>query len=108
MGHWDIDPVGVQSVVDKTATKAEGFKTHGEKYGKAMQSGAGACGSQIVALALQDFAEHNKHELSSMVKRTVRSLTGAVNATKAYVHGDLEMAARAQKAATQTARGHHR
>lgn len=100
MGTWDIDPPGVKGVVDRTITAAEGFETHLTTYGNNLSSAAKNGGSGIVATALQDFANHHEAGIKAMVNQTTKSLTGAVNATKAYVDGDLEMAANAQRNAS--------
>lgn len=101
MGRWDIDPAGVQSVVGRTSEVAKGFKSELKTYGTNLSSAAKSSGSGIVAKALQDFASHHESNIEDMVNQASRSLTGAVNATKAYVAGDMEMAANAQRHATK-------
>lgn len=106
MGGWDIDPGGVQGVVQKTAHVAQGFEKELKTYGHNLSSAASNGGSGIVAKALNDFAAHHKSNIQGMINQTTRSLTGAVNATKAYVRGDLEMAANAQRNASAASGGH--
>ncbi|GGQ71400.1 DUF6507 family protein [Couchioplanes azureus] len=96
MSRWDIDPPGVAGVVTRTGEAAKGFETAATKYGAALEGAAGACGSEIVAGALAGFAQHKAPAMKAVVERTGRALTGAVNATKAYIDGDLEMARTAQ------------
>ncbi|MFJ2502411.1 MULTISPECIES: DUF6507 family protein, partial [unclassified Streptomyces] len=53
----------------------------------------------LVALALSQFAEHTTPDLKFIAARAGKSLTGAVDATTAYLNGDLDMAAEAQRKA---------
>ncbi|MEE1807675.1 DUF6507 family protein, partial [Streptomyces sp. BE133] len=53
----------------------------------------------LVALALSQFAEHTTSDLKFIAARAGKSLQGAVDATTAYLNGDLEMAAEAQRKA---------
>ncbi|MFF4159451.1 DUF6507 family protein [Streptomyces sp. NPDC001678] len=108
MSNWDIDVSGVNSVLSGTgevAGKLEGeFKTYSTNMehagthagtiaagGKAPEGGGG-----LVAVALAQFAEKTKSDLQYIAVRTGKSMTGAVEATKAYVHGDEQMAQTAQ------------
>jgi hypothetical protein len=59
------------------------------------ETGSGA-GTGLVAVALSQFAEATSKSLSYVADQTGKSPQGAVNATKAYLHGDLDMAAEAQ------------
>jgi hypothetical protein len=52
-----------------------------------------------VALALSQYAEHASTDLKFIAARAGKSLTGAVEATTAYLNGDQEMAAEAQRRA---------
>ncbi len=113
MGKWDIDVSGVNSVLSGTgevAGKLEGeFTSYSSnmehagthagtiaKGGKAPEGGGG-----LVAVALAQFAQKTKPELQFIAARTGKSMKGAVEATKAYVHGDEQMAADAQRHAIQ-------
>ncbi|MER7402651.1 DUF6507 family protein [Streptomyces sp. NPDC000070] len=55
----------------------------------------------LVALALSQFAEHAAKDLKFVAARTGKSLQGAVDATTAYLNGDEEMAAEAQRKTLQ-------
>jgi hypothetical protein len=94
---WDIHPEGVNSVVTKTSETAKGLEGAAKSYTSALQSGANSSGSQIVAMAVQCFAEHHRTTFETLVNHTVSTLTAGVNATRAYLDGDLEMAAEAQR-----------
>jgi hypothetical protein len=100
MSKWDIDPAGVSGVVTRTGERAKGFETATTSMSNALSGAAGACGSEIVAGALSGFAQHVSPSITAVAQRTGRILTAAVDATKAYVAGDLEMAATAQSHAT--------
>ncbi|MEV4433415.1 DUF6507 family protein [Streptomyces sp. NPDC049555] len=108
MGKWDIDVGGVNSVLSATgevAGKLEGqftsYSTNMEHAGthagtiaaggKAPEGGGG-----LVAVALAEFAQKTKGDLQFIAARTGKSMKGAVEATKAYVHGDEQMAQDAQ------------
>ncbi|WP_190061288.1 DUF6507 family protein, partial [Streptomyces echinoruber] len=64
-------------------------------------SGSGGKGQAggLVALALAQYAERASKDLQWIAARAGKSLQGAADATTAYLHGDEEMAARAQRAA---------
>lgn len=96
MSDWDIDPKGVRTAVTKTIDVGDDFEKHAKTYRTNMLSSAKQSGSSIVSTALSDFHDHHKDAFSFMVKRTVNTLTAAVDATKAYLDGDLEMAQNAQ------------
>lgn len=100
MPSWDIDPAGVQGVLQRTQEVALGFEREFTAYQTAMQGAAENSASEIVALALVGFAEAKMPKLQFLVDRTGAALTGAASATNAYIQGDLEMAATAQASAT--------
>ncbi|GAB1644200.1 DUF6507 family protein [Krasilnikovia sp. MM14-A1259] len=99
MTKWNLDPAGIRGVVERTGHQAERLEGAAKTYGEALQGAAESSGSNLVASALAGFAEHHKPTLEGMAQRAGRVLNGAVNATKAYMHGDLQMAANAQHAA---------
>jgi hypothetical protein len=106
---WDIHPAGVKSVV----TKVAGHVTDGhgggvtlehelKDFGDHLQNAAVAAASEPIGTALKEFVEHYSAGLKSMATKTGSCITGAVGATKAYIQGDLEMAAEAQKKALES------
>lgn len=97
MGRWDIDPGGVRGVLSKTQAAYEPLAEQAEDYLTSLKAAATATGSQIVAQALVGFATHHGATLTGIAQRTSRCFQGAVNATNAYLRGDEEMAARAQR-----------
>lgn len=97
MSRWDIDPAGVRSVVSRTIDHAEGFERQARSYETTLGSAVEASGSQIVGQALVDFATHNAQAFQFLVDRTSRVVNGAIDATAAYLDGDLTMAGNAQR-----------
>lgn len=65
-----------------------------------MQGGAANSSSEIVAGAISGFAEHVRADIEFVTHRTGAVMAAAANATNAYLRGDLEMAANAQRGAT--------
>jgi hypothetical protein len=64
--------------------------------------GSGGSGGEkaqggLVALALSQYAEHASKDLQFVAARAGKSLQGVVDATTAYLRGDEEMAAEAQR-----------
>jgi hypothetical protein len=100
---WDIDPSGVQGVVTRTEGVARAFEDQMTKLEGAMSGAAAQSSSGIVGEALAGFASANKGHLQFVFTRTGACLNAAVQATNAYVQGDLTMAANAQRSATAAA-----
>ncbi|MFD7526903.1 DUF6507 family protein [Streptomyces sp. NPDC059849] len=121
MTGWDLKPQGIQGVLKTTGEVASKIQTHATSYGDHMTSAASSAGTitaegggggdgggggkggeavgGLVALALSQFAEHTTGDLKFIAARAGKSLTGAVDATTAYLNGDLDMAAEAQRKA---------
>ncbi|MET9663691.1 DUF6507 family protein, partial [Streptomyces sp. NPDC006510] len=117
---WDLKPQGIQGVLKTTGEVASKIQTHATSYGDHLSSAASSAGTitaeggdggggggkggeqavgGLVALALSQFAEHTTPDLKFIAARAGKSLTGAVDATTAYLNGDLDMAAEAQRKA---------
>lgn len=114
MAGWDLEPQGIQGVLKTTGECAGKIETHTKAYGEHLQSAATSAGTitaegeahggkggekaagGLVALALSQFSEHTLNDLKFIAMRAGKSLSGAVDATTAYLNGDLEMAAAAQ------------
>jgi hypothetical protein len=108
MSSWDIDPAGVKSVVTKVGghvTDGHGggdtLEHHFKDFGDHMQNAAEGAASGPIGTALKEFVDHYSPALKSMASKTGSCVQGAVEATKDYIQGDLEMAAQAQKKAVQ-------
>jgi hypothetical protein len=97
MSRWDIDPAGVRGVVSRTIDRARGFEEQVRSYETALGGAVQASGSQIVGQALVDFATHNATGFKFLVEHTARVVNGAIDATAAYLDGDLAMAGNAQR-----------
>ena len=100
MGRWDIQPSGVQGVLQRVEGVAEQFESHVRSINEAMQGAGAEASSGIVGQALQGFAEAQRSDSQFVFSRTGAAMTGVANATQAYVQGDLEMAANAQSSAS--------
>ncbi|MCX5340728.1 DUF6507 family protein [Streptomyces atratus] len=116
MTGWDLKPQGISGVLKTTGEVASKLQTYATSYGDHLSSAASSAGTisaeggdgggggeggekaagGLVALALSQFAEHTTPDLKFIAARAGKSLQGAVDATTAYLNGDLEMAAEAQ------------
>lgn len=99
MTGWNIDPAGVSSVLHRTDAVAAEFETQLTTLNSGLEGAAGQSSSEIVASALQGYAESATSDIRFVLTRTGACLSGAAQATNAYVHGDLQMAANAQASA---------
>jgi hypothetical protein len=120
MTSWDIDPYGVESVVRKTDAAATNLEGHAKAFGTHMEtaftgvSPVSACtatdpngrlGSPIVADALSRFSEQAANVvLPGIFSHYGNVRNAAVQATEAYLRGDEQMAANAQRQVTITHR----
>jgi len=108
---WDLKPQGIQGVLKSTGETASHLEGQAKAYGEHLTSAASSAGTVsaeggggkaqggLVALALSQYAEHATKDLQYIALRAGKSLQGAVDATTAYLRGDEEMAARAQRGA---------
>ncbi|NGO81870.1 hypothetical protein G6045_40435 [Streptomyces sp. YC504] len=105
---WDIRPQGVQGILKTTGETAGGIEKQATTFGEHLKTAATSAGTiaaegadqgGLVALALSQFAEHAAKDIKFVAARAGKSLTGAVEATTAYLNGDVEMAAEAQRKA---------
>ncbi|MFC9625243.1 DUF6507 family protein [Streptomyces sp. NPDC056930] len=117
MTGWELKPQGISGVLKTTGEVASKLQTYATSYGDHLTSAASSAGTisaeggggggkdgekaagGLVALALSQFAEHTTSDLKFVAARAGKSLQGAVDATTAYLNGDLEMAAEAQRKA---------
>ena len=106
MGTYRIHPAGVQSTLTATGADAEEFGTLLKSLPGAVESAASGTGnSGAIAPALGEFFAVQEKRVKGMATRMTSCLTGAADATKAYVKGDLEMAATYQANAARAAAG---
>lgn len=114
MPSWDLKPQGISHVLQTTGDTASNLEKHAKAFGDHLTSAASSAGTisaegggqggekaqgGLVALALSQYAEHATKDLQFIAARAGKSLQGAVDATTAYLNGDLEMAAEAQRKA---------
>ncbi|MCE3029224.1 MULTISPECIES: DUF6507 family protein [Streptomyces] len=115
MTGWDISPEGVQSVISKVREAAGDMNTGITLYGQSVQGAMEAAGTLsfdgessgshdraggLVAVALGKFVEGTEKDVAFLPLRAADSANGAVEATNAYLAGDLEQAWNAQHHAT--------
>jgi hypothetical protein len=100
MTSWDISPDGVRAVLGRTEAVAAEFETQMSDLDAAIVGAAAQSSSTIVAEALSGYAASARADFAFIFTRTGACLTGAANATSAYVEDDQEMAAHAQAAAS--------
>lgn len=100
MAAWNISAPGVQDVLTATYEVALGFDAQVRTLNTAIDGALAQCSSGQVAEALSELATAQTAQVNGVFTRTQACLTGASNATTAYLDGDLEMAATAQAAAS--------
>lgn len=101
MSRWDISPSGVQGVLSRTETVAQDFEGQMKRLGAALDGAMAQTqpSSEIVASAIVGFMEQlGTPAIEFVFTRTGACMTGAAQATRFYLQGDLEMAANAQAA----------
>jgi Family of unknown function (DUF6507) len=92
MTGYRIDPNGVETVLNATKNEAEQFGTIlSPLQGWVEFAATGTGGSGAIVPALQSFFENQSEGLEAIGTRIGAAITGAYQATKAYVDGDLEM-----------------
>jgi hypothetical protein len=99
MTAWDIDPYGVQSVINRTAAAFKPIERHTKTFVNGSRDAAAASGSMRVAQALSGFVQHHRGTLAGISRRTGRAMQGAADAATSYVQGDLEMSAQTRSTA---------
>ncbi|MEU9008709.1 DUF6507 family protein [Streptomyces sp. NPDC048479] len=111
---WDITPAGVQSVISQVREAAAGLNAGIKLYGGGVQGAMGSAGTLtfggesaggggpaagLVAVALGQFAEGTETDVAFLPLRASNSANGAIEATNAYIAGNLEQAWNAQRQA---------
>lgn len=92
MSSYKINPDGVEKVLKSTQSEAGEFKTILEPLsGWVGLAATGTGDSPAIVPALQSFFEVQSRGLEAMGTRVGAAITGAADATTAYVKGDLEM-----------------
>ena len=99
MTHWSIQPSGVVGVLTEVNTYAVALGEALNGLGPAMEGAVTAAQSAAIGEAVQAyFTQEEGPRIEGMNARIGAAASGVVQATEAYVQGDLEMAANAQAA----------
>ncbi|KAB2388800.1 DUF6507 family protein [Actinomadura montaniterrae] len=104
---WDIDPIGVQTVLEKVITHYAGEDGKGNgglvkqagQFAQYVDDAVAAALSEPIGIALGEYAKAVKPELKATFHKVHSCVKGATDATKAYIDGDIKMAEKAQKRA---------
>ncbi|WP_433250341.1 DUF6507 family protein [Actinomadura nitritigenes] len=107
---WDIDPIGVNTVLEKVIGLYAGKNGKGtgglvkqsEQFSQYVEDAVTAAASEPISVALNEYMkECATPELKGIFLKVHGCIKGARDATMAYVHGDTEMAEKAQKRAIE-------
>ncbi|GAB3248877.1 DUF6507 family protein [Arthrobacter pigmenti] len=95
---WDVDPSGVQSILQQVQGYAQDYESVFANMGEAL-GGIGEAGkSGIIAKSLQGLSDENlTPAMNSIAGRTGIALNATAKAVRAYGQGQMEMAANAQQ-----------
>ncbi|WP_030543237.1 DUF6507 family protein [Streptomyces albus] len=111
MTKWDIDSAGVGRIVGEAGRIAGHFEGELKSIRSHLESAMTAAGALdfggegetpevgLVGMTLGQYFTAQQSDIAFIVARAGKSLQGAVDATKAYSKGDLDMAANAQNKA---------
>ena len=95
--RYRIHPAGVQATLTKTAADGAELATIVKPLSGTVESAATATGgSGAIVPALSEFFTAQETRLTGMATRMSACLTGAADATKAYLKGDQDMATEIQ------------
>ncbi|MEU9025909.1 DUF6507 family protein [Actinomadura sp. NPDC048394] len=104
---WDIDPVGVQTVLEKVMTLYAGEDGKGNgglvkragEFAQYVDDAVAAASSEPIGIALREYVKAVKPDLKSTFHKVHSCVKGAMDATNAYMDGDIKMAEKAQRRA---------
>ncbi len=99
MGSWQVDPAGVQKIIDDVSQSAEDLGRFLSTLGDDLQSVVTGTQSAEVASALQAFLDVHAGHISTIENRIPLVLEAISGATNAVLSGDEQMAASTQTAA---------
>lgn len=100
MAVWDIHPVGVQAVLNRTQSEATALDSFGAELNTELTGALTQSSSQLVATAVQGLMDVKMRDIEFVYTRIGSATQAAYAATSAYLTGDIQMAANAQAAAT--------
>lgn len=97
---WDVDPSGVQTILQEVQGYAQDYEGVFANLGEAL-GGIGEAGkSSIIAEALQGLSDENlTPAMNNIAGRTGIALNATAKAVRHYGQGQMEMAANAQQKA---------
>lgn len=112
MTAWDIKPSGVQSILSLVGLATDDLSKGVRGYGESVEDAALSAGTISgpycgeapagpVGAAVVNFVSDTQPKITFMAARTKKSMDGTVEATTAYLEGDLDMAAQAQRDAAR-------
>jgi hypothetical protein len=96
MSSWSISAEGVVQVLTAVQTSAENLGASLDTLETNLTSAITASQSQAIADAVQAWMSTETPGLTKVSERITAAMTGASEATQAYVDGDLQMAADSQ------------
>jgi hypothetical protein len=109
---WDITPSGVESILSLVGLAADDLGKDIKGYGTSVEEAArcagtisgpycGAAPAGPVGAAVANFVSDTQAQITFMAARIKKTMDGTVEATAAYIDGDLAMAARSQREAAK-------
>ncbi|HLU98102.1 MAG TPA: DUF6507 family protein [Thermobifida alba] len=108
MSGWDLNPGEINVVLQSVGNHVGGEDGEGglvgllDTFGTHVEEAGTACDSGPIGMALGEFMEEYTDKLKGMVDKSISAITGCSDATMAYVNGNLEMAAEAQRGINET------
>lgn len=106
MSEWNIDVHGVSLVLtdlsDQLGLEGGGLSSTIDSTGSGIDMALTNVKSPPVEAALSGFFDHFTGETDAIFTRTLSCLQGATDATTAYIQGQEDMAAEAQRQAGTT------
>ncbi|QBI52218.1 DUF6507 family protein [Streptomonospora litoralis] len=102
MTTWDIQPTEVNGIVQTVGGHVGGGDGEGglvakiETFGNHVQDAGTAAASGPIGTALEEFVGEYGTTLQEMVLKSGSCIRGCVDATSAYMNGNLQMASDAQ------------
>jgi hypothetical protein len=98
MTSWSIQPEGVIQVLKNVESEATEMGSSLETLPASLEAAVTGTQSAAISEAIQGWMAMESPTLKSVSQRINAAMTGAAEATKAYIQGDLDMAANVQAA----------
>lgn len=103
MTSWSIQPDGVIQVLKNVEAEAIELGSSLETLPASLEAAVMGTNSAAISEAVQGWMAMEGPMLKGVSQRINAAMTGAADATKAYIQGDLDMAANVQAAQVQAA-----